>query len=182
MKLFELLKEDIEPLKLYRDNPGGEWLQNKREDNVAAGRNEWGVPKRFGPVTASWNRRVLLPVDIVAQVPGQRGEQGRRRQDSFDDLVGIMGPSGKLPLFGDNQKQYAPFIMVDQDGKPWTNEGNHRIMVAKHLGWKYIPIELRYFTGGEGEHGKLHPDAVRRWDAEAIQQGFDPVEFNAKTA
>lgn len=55
-------------------------------------------------------------------------------------------------------KEHIPFIMVDYSGQPWVNEGNHRIMAAKKLGWKYLPTEVRYFAGGEEHKGPWDPD------------------------
>ena len=93
------------------------------------------------------------------------------RQHDFDGLKDIMGTTKRLPMH--SEKQYPPFVVVLQDGRPWVSEGNHRIMVAKHLGWKYMPIELRYFTGGEGETGILSPDKIKKYNAEAERLGFN---------
>lgn len=177
MKVHELFEDSEEkPLKFYIDNPGGEWLKNKRED-VKGKTNQFGNPSRFGTVTGYWNRHALLPVDLVAMVPGLNNEQSRVRKDDFNGLHKLMGDTKKLPL--DNGKQYVPFIMIDLDGKPWVNEGNHRIMVAKKLGWTYMPIDLRYFTGGEGEPGKFTPALVKKYDLAAHEAGFSVDDFTA---
>lgn len=180
MKLIDLFEDSEEkPLKLRIDNPGGEWLKGKREDLKDAKPNQFGNPSRLGSVTGSWTRHVLLPVDLVASLPGLNNEHVRVRKDDFDSLHDVMSKTSKLPLIRDTDKQYAPFIVVDMNGKAWVSEGNHRIMVAKKLRWKYIPIELRYFTGGEGESGKLTPDIVRKLDLEAHEAGFDTLDFKA---
>jgi hypothetical protein len=155
----------IESASLSTDNPGGHWLQGQQEDCIEAGNDQFGGPKRFGAVTGSFNKAVYLPVDVVARVPGRRGEQSRVRHDDLAWLTDYMKTNGHLPLT-DSGKEYAPFIQVAYDGNPWVNEGNHRIMAAKALGWKWIPIELRYFAGGEEADGPLHPDKVIAWDAQ----------------
>ena len=180
MKLLELF-EDTEqtPLKLRTDNPGGDWLKGKIEDIKDAKPNQFGNPSRLGSVTGSWTRHVLLPVSLVATIPGLNNEHLRVRKDDFDAIHGIMSKTKKLPLLPDSDRQYSPFVVVTYDGKPWISEGNHRVMVAKKLGWKYMPIELRYYTGGEGVQGKLHPDVVRKYDAEAHAAGFNTTDFTA---
>lgn len=179
MKLLELFEDSEETtLKLRVDNPGGEWLKGKIEDIKDSKPNQFGNPSRLGTVTGSWSRHVLLPVDLVAGIPGLNNEQSRVRKDDFDAIHKIMGTSKQLPKL-DNGKQYAPFVVVTYDGKPWVSEGNHRIMVAKKLGWKYMPIELRYYTGGEGKPGKLAPDTVKKLDDEAHKAGFNTTDFKA---
>lgn len=46
------------------------------------------------------------------------------------------------------------------DGSAWASEGNHRIMAAAQLGWEFMPVEVRYFDGGELVDGLLNPSAV----------------------
>jgi hypothetical protein len=139
MRSYEFIFENA---SLRVDNPGGEWLANQQEDCSRSGLNQFGSPKRFGPVTGSFRDKVILPVDVVAKVPGCRGEQSNVRHDDLASLLGYMEENGHLPL-NDDGKEYAPFIQVAYDGSAWANEGNHRIMAAKQLGWKWIPIELR---------------------------------------
>lgn len=168
MRLFE-----FEALHLSIDNPGGEWLFRKQQECKKDGTNQFGAPNRFGPVTASFERKVLLPVKLVSQVSGIMGEQDRTREDDFAWLKKEMGENNRLPLFGSGN-QYAPFIMVDYTGIPWVNEGNHRIKVAQALGWKYIPIELRYFVGGEEAAGSFSPEKVKNYDSTALSLGYQP--------
>jgi hypothetical protein len=72
----------------------------------------------------------------------------------------IMKDTGKLPL-RQNGQEYAPFVMVAYNGEAWVNEGNHRIMAAAALGWDELPVELKYFDGGERvKSGPLYPDKI----------------------
>ena len=96
----------------------------------------------------------------LAQVPGQKDEQHNVRQNDLAWLKNHMGKTGHLPLMTDSQKEYVPFVMVDHEGKPWMNEGNHRVMAAQQLGWKHMPVEVRYFSGGEQVKGDWHPDTL----------------------
>lgn len=43
-----------------------------------------------------------------------------------------------------------------------------------------MPIELRYFTGGEEETGILSPDKVRAYDAKAISLGYSATDFHSE--
>lgn len=155
----------LESAELRVDNPGGKWLQYKQEDAAAAGTNRFGSPARFGSVTAWFTEPVMIPVDIAARVKGINAEQKNVRKDNLDWLIDYMKTNSHLPKT-DRDTEYVPFIQVDYTGTPWVNEGNHRIMAAKALGWKYIPIELRYFNGGEEVKGVFHPDRVKAWDSQ----------------
>lgn len=45
--------------------------------------------------------------------------------------------------------------------KDWVNEGNHRIMAAYRLNWQDMPIEIRYFDGGERiKDGPMYPGKI----------------------
>lgn len=62
-----------------------------------------------------------------------------------------------------------PLIGVDYTGKPWVLEGNHRIMAAWNLytkehidKWDRMPVEIRYFDGGERADGPLNPNKIRK--------------------
>jgi hypothetical protein len=58
---------------------------------------------------------------------------------------------------------YSPvFINVQYDGEAMINEGNRRTLIAKTLGWKYVPVEIRYFAGGEVIRGTWHPDSIAK--------------------
>ena len=82
-----------------------------------------------------------------------------------------MGRTGKLPLIGEAfptnkgkygaDKEYRPFIIVDYEGIPTVSEGNHRIMAAAALGMKDLPVEIRYFDGGERKAtGAFKPENI----------------------
>lgn len=153
----------FEQAQLRTDNPGGDWLKYKIQDIQSAGTNRFGAPARFGSTTAWFTEPVMIPVAIAAMIDGISGEQSNVRKDSLDWLTKYMKANGHLPKT-ERGTEYVPFITVDYTGTPWVNEGNHRIMAAKALGWKYIPVELKYYTGGEKQEGLLSPDKVIKWD------------------
>ena len=147
-----------ESATLQVDVPNEEWL----EDNINYAKSKprrHGVPF-MGKITAYYRsdlgRYVLLPVALLSKIPGENQEQENVRHDDLEWLKKELSENG-LKNTG------VPYIEVAYDGSAWVNEGNHRIMAAKELGWKYMPVEIRYFDGGERiEDGVLHPDKVLR--------------------
>ncbi len=154
---------------LHVDNPGGTWLQDKQAYNKQEGNNRHGSPKVWGAITASWDRQVLVPVSVLSKIHGMAGERTNVRSDDLAWLTDHMSKHKRLPL--NAGKHYVPYVMVWQDGTPWVNEGNHRILAAAALKYDYLPVQIRYFTGGEAAHGLLSPDRVRKYDAEAFAAG-----------
>jgi hypothetical protein len=165
-------KADYVPPKLRTDNPGGEWLKNKREQSIEDGKKKSGVPIRFGSVTGTFRegnkiRKPLIPVEVLARLQGMNDEQNNVRQKDLDAIKKIMDETGRLPKAPDGS-DYVPFINVYQDGTAYVNEGNHRIMAAKALGFKYLPVEISYFNGAELiEDGDLSPKNVIGYDLQA---------------
>jgi hypothetical protein len=89
-----------------------------------------------------------------------RDEQSNVRQDDLRAIMQIMKDTGRLPL-KDNGEEYAPFVLVAYNGEAWVSEGNHRIMAADALGWQDLPVELRYFDGGERvKSGPVYPGRI----------------------
>ena len=177
MKILISLSTE-KPLTLSIDNPGGTWLKEEQEYCQSKGLNRYGSPARFGAVTGTWNRHVLLPVDVLAKLHGVNGEQDNVRPASLKSLVDHMGATKRLPLIDeDSDRHYAPFVVVYLDGTPYVNEGNHRIMAAKKLGFKYLPVELRYFSGGEEAKGILSPNKVKTFDGGAHKLGYTLTDY-----
>lgn len=144
--------------ELRVDVPNEEWLQDKIDYAIKRGRNRNGVPY-MGTATA-YSRRVEVPVSILSKLPGMNREQENVRSDDLRKIMKIMRDTGKLPLTNSG-KEYEPFINVAYNGEAWVNEGNHRIMAAAKLGWDSLPIEIRYFDGGERiEHGEMYPAKI----------------------
>lgn len=171
-----LLASDIPPLKLIDHNPGGSWLEDKRKYVADRPRDQWGAPL-FASETATFNRPALMPVAMLRDIRGRMGEQHNVRTDALRWLENYMR-NHRLPPTKSGE-DYVPYIQVDYTGKPWVNEGNHRIMSAYKLGYRCLPVQIVYFTGGETEkdiHGRppyaLSPDFVLACDRQALQLGF----------
>ncbi len=162
---------------LRSDIPSDYWLQQKRDEATEEGFDSFGAPKFFGPCTGSWSRLVLLPVAVLKKLKGLRGEQDRVRVDDLNWLVEHMGTHKRLPLLKQGVHE-APFINVWQDGTAWVNEGNHRILAAAKLGFKFLPVEVKYYLGGERlANGVLAPSKILLFDTVARQEGYTLTDY-----
>ena len=141
------------------DVPNEEWLQDKIDYAERKGRDEWGAPF-FGSVTAYVRPNPQVSVVRLELLKGMRNEQNNVRKKDLEWLMAYMEKTGKLPP-DPHGNEYAPFVMVAYNGEAWVNEGNHRIMAAYRLGWKKMPIEIKYFDGGERvESGIMYPKKI----------------------
>jgi hypothetical protein len=145
-----------EKTKFREDIPNENWLNEKIDYATKSPRDKFGVPK-MSSITGSFNTPVLVPSRWFKDVKGQRGEQQNVRQDDLNAIRKIIKNTGKFPLL-ENGKEYVPYIEIGYDGKPWVSEGNHRIMAAIAEGMEYIPVDIRYFDGGQRRAGKWLPD------------------------
>jgi hypothetical protein len=153
----------------YVDVPNEEWLQDKIDYAKSKPRNSYGVPY-LGSTTAYVKNNVRVPIEILKQLPGMRGEQKNVRKDDLFAIMKIMKDTDKLPLT-DSGEEYAPFVNVAYNGEAWVNEGNHRIMAAAALGWKDLPVQISYFDGGERiKYGALYPSKIGLGN---LDEGFE---------
>ncbi len=152
------LKQDVNE-SLRVDVPNDAWLQSKIDYAQERGRNRFGAPY-MGSTTAWAEGTVMLPVSLLKTIPGLRGEQQNVRKDDLEAIMRIIRDTGRLPLTSSGE-EYAPFIQVAYNGEPWVNEGNHRIMAAAALGFESLPVELKYYDGGERiKSGPLYPGKI----------------------
>lgn len=144
-----------EAINIKVDVPNEKWLQDQIDYAKSKPRDSFGVPY-MGKITAS-SYGVKVPVALLKTIPGMRGEQYNVRRDDLAAITKIMKDTNELPLT-QSGKPYLPFVVIAYDGSAWVNEGNHRIMAAVALGLKELPIEIRYFDGGERvKDGQMYP-------------------------
>jgi hypothetical protein len=135
---------------LVSDIPNEDWLQDKVDYAKEKGRNRWGVP-HMSTITGSFRGKLVdVPVDVLKTLPGQRQEQSNVRPESLEYIRENW----------DEVSQEPPYIEVAHNGEAWVSEGNHRIMVAAEKGLETLPVEIRYFDGGERQPGPLAPDRI----------------------
>ena len=130
------LSENITSIHL--DNPGRDWLKNERQyayDKYVKGDL---IP---GSATAYVEGR--LPTSIISALPGLNDEQ-MNKNILHDYKAEPIRESVK------NEGVKEPILInVNFKGQAFINEGNHRAALAKEFGLKDVPIEIRYFAGGE---------------------------------
>jgi hypothetical protein len=161
-RVYDKPENKITEGKLSIDVPNEDWLQDKIDYAKSKGRNRYGVPY-MGSTTASvQGTPPKVRVMRLASLPGMRNEQTNIRKDDLKWLMDYMEKTGKLPPMGSSpDHEYLPYIMVAYNGEAWVNEGNHRIMAAYRLNWQDMPIEIRYFDGGERiEDGPMYPGKI----------------------
>lgn len=143
------IKEKIPTTKKFKffvDNPGGEWLEHERK--IAKG------SKFGGSVTAGFHEPFLIPTKMIKGLKGLQGEIRRMSDSDVQTLKKSIEDFGGI---------YSPiFINVNWNGEVFINEGNRRALIAKELGMKYIPVEIRYYAGSERIEGLFHPDNLTK--------------------
>ena len=157
-----IVSRKIDEAKLSVDVPNEDWLQEKIDYAKSKGRNSYGVPY-FGSTTAYvQGTPPRARVMRLASLPGMKNEQMNVRKSDLKWLMDYMEKTGKLPPMGNSpDREYLPYIMVAYNGEAWVNEGNHRIMAAYRLNWQDMPIEIRYFDGGERiKTGPMAPEKI----------------------
>lgn len=171
MRAHEFLSEG-----LSSDIPNQRWLEDKIEYAKKRSPDRYGNPY-LGTVTGYFQNEVpVVPVSLLARIPGARQEQKNVRQDDLAAIIKIMQETNRLPLTRFNE-EYYPFVAVAYNGVPRVMEGNHRIMAAAELGWRELPVEIKYFDGGERvESGPLHPSKVKLTDGSYIGPQKDITE------
>lgn len=142
------------------DIPSEHWLQDKLRWTQEDGRNQWGVPKTFGPITGAFDRPLNLPVSVLLGVPGERGEQRNVRAKSLAYIREHFEQVTQEPVY----------IEVDPYGQAWMSEGNHRIMVAAERGVTHLESQVRYFTGAERVATDFSPERLIALDAQFVQE------------
>ena len=161
-KIFNIKEQGVTEGTLSIDVPNEDWLQDKIDYAKSKGRNSYGVPY-FGSTTA-YVRGTPPQVRVMrlASLQGMKSEQLNVRKNDLKWLMDYMETNKKLPPKSSNSdEEYLPYIMVAYNGEAWVNEGNHRIMAAYRLNWQTMPIELRYFDGGERvKSGDMYPEKI----------------------
>ncbi len=142
-----IVKPTTKKFKFFSDNPGGEWLVHEQN---RAKKSKFG-----GAVTAGFHDAFQVPTKLTKGMEGLEDEHLTRNL-SQDDVKKLRAAVKDEGIYS------AIFINVQWDGKPMINEGNRRALVARDLGLKTIPIELKYYAGGELVDGPWHPDRISK--------------------
>jgi hypothetical protein len=145
--------------KLSEDIPNERWLQGKVDYAIEKGRNRYGVP-HMSTVTGYFDKPVQVPLRVLSKLKGETDEQNNVRQSSLDYIRKNWDEVSKSP----------PYIEVAYNGEAYVSEGNHRIMVAIEKGLDSMPVEIRYFDGGQRKNGPLNPSRIPSLDSSVDEQ------------
>lgn len=192
MKLEELesrlrsngnLQTSTAPAFGYReDNPGGDWLEEQQAaaaENFA--KNHYGTAG--GAMTANFEGPLWVPLNLVDGLPGVRGEQIRfiRPQDVAEQVRAEDERQIVKLVKSIKARSFDPaepiMIWVEYNGMAFVAEGNHRLRAAMEAGIDSVPVEIRYFAGGEQEYGQLHPAKVMQ-AAQKARQGASGLQMS----
>lgn len=140
------------------DNPGGEWLANKQraaEEDIVKYEGKSSIGKGLnGSVTGYYKEPIILPISELSKIPGAKNEEQFR--DTLEKT-----PELKRSMEENGYDQSNPILIgVNHKGQPFIIEGNHRVAAAQQAGIDRIPVEVKYFNGGEAAAGNFTPEIV----------------------
>lgn len=124
---------DMKALGYFKDNPGGNWLENERWRSI---KND----SHIGISVTAGFRKIWLPVKTLMKFPGLNNEHNHIKGD--DERVVNLARDMKENGY---DEEYKVFINVTWKGIPSVNEGNHRIRAAEMAGIEFIPCTLLLF-------------------------------------
>lgn len=141
----KIVKPIAKKLKLYSDVPDMNWLKRK-QDNVEMKTLKDGteIPFYQTDQTGRLNKKVKVPTNVLKNLRGINDEQNNIRKESLDSIKDYIKKNGDVP-----SEKSSIDIFVDQNGKAWVLDGNHRIKAASDLGLDSLDVEVRYWNGGE---------------------------------
>ena len=132
------------------DNPGGDWLKYQRQRSDESGM------KVSGAVTGYLERPIELDPQKLAVIPGASGERRVPGDPQYDNLRPLVEREGLRPD--------SPILVgINHRGEPYIIEGNTRTAVARDLGLRSVPAEVRYFAGGEQVGGLMEPGLLEHY-------------------
>lgn len=133
------------------------WLKIKVNQVIRKGVNDHGVPS-MGTLTAyfSGNLPVLVDIEALAALDSQKNNN---QEIKFKNDLNAIQAQVKGLSYTNNSHQ-TPCIEVDYSGKPWISSGEALINDAIKKGERSLPVEVRYFDGGERFDSLWAPEII----------------------
>jgi len=138
-----------------------EWLEQfvKRDNPADRGNVDWLLdkqkysgPKGLSGADTAWAREVDIPTELLAKMPGARGEVRGPGDPQYDALMKIVQEEGWKP---------DPIsVAINHRGEPFIYEGNTRAAVAKALGIEDIPGDIHWMNGAEKVDNEFSPEKI----------------------
>lgn len=154
MKITHLFENDLSSLGYYVDNPGGEWLERKKQ------RAKKDYPYlASGSITATIGQREYVEIK-TEHIIGLRGANNehkfRHNSAKYDSLAQSVEEKGWL------KDEVWIMIFVGYYGDAEIGEGNHRLAYAYDHGIEWVRCDIRYFSGAEEYNGKMNPEYLAK--------------------
>lgn len=148
-------------IQLYYTISAPERLAARVQWVESLGRNAFGAPQ-CASRTAWFSGVVRIPMDALGPevVRGRGGDLRGVERDIIAPLRATMAETGRFPQTPDGVAEGALSIDVVYDGSAWAASGDYRLGVARELGWRWVPVQITYFDGGERHAGALRPHAL----------------------
>lgn len=165
-----------------KDNPGGQWLAEKRrraEQDMADAKTPTGRKGLYGAPTAfmGYTKPMYLPVELLSPLGGVSDERRHPGDPQFDRLMDLLKTTAW------NKDANPVMVFVNHLGHAYINEGNTSVAVAAALKRSFIRTELAYWNGGEDADGDFSPRRIakvaRAHDDEFATQAGARVGFSA---
>jgi LAS superfamily LD-carboxypeptidase LdcB len=137
-----------------RDNPGGEWLENKRARAAQYPGDKFMIGATTGVIGG--RSSVFLPTHVLKGIAGLNDEVRTAGVSKYDSLLSDAQKGG----FDPEQKGNKVVVAVNHFGQPYLLEGNTRVAVAHSMGIPKVRAEVRYWNGAENVDGPMHPEKV----------------------
>ena len=139
--------------KAARNNEAGvrkvfdDYYRFKQDNPVEKGMPDAEEWMRQNPhaITASYRNDILVDPAKLKRIPGELDEHTKMDLPSERKRVDTLAQK----MVKDGWQGEGVSIRVYADGKAVIMEGNHRVRAAEKVGIRKIPIEVRYFGGGE---------------------------------
>lgn len=179
----ESLNESTNPLAALRalgghsDIPNDTWLRSKQgyaDEDYEEARNRgrttgFNANRLNGKVTA--DIYVWLPTSAISDLPGLSGEhEPGPEQRGRGVKARLLAPSMKNGYNYD--KGNSIFVVVNHRGEAFIAEGNNRTALAAQNGIARLPVNVRYFNGGELADGPMSPVRLLALKPERIIEGL----------
>lgn len=159
------------PLKVTRDNPGGEWLERKRSaaEREQAEATEPGIASRGLRGSTTAQARTSIPVRLLKNLEGVAGEKPAAGQVKYDALAESIAKDGF------NQKSPI-MVWVNHKGEAFVYEGNNRVAHAAKNGIENLDVEVQWRNGAEDVDGPFSEKSLRGQGDEALPLKTKPTQ------
>jgi hypothetical protein len=152
-------------VKFRFNNPGGQWLENKKRQAIKSAFNSTSLStknKLEGAITC-FASDVWLPVLVLKDLKGANGEEPGPGKVKYDRLMrSVKKNSWNHDQIQDDGYRNSAIIRINQAGSAFICEGNNRISIAAELCITTLRCELHWMNGGEEIDGFFSPLKVSK--------------------